>query len=137
MDPLRKQKAHELNHHRLILQKIKKNTRKYTLARFAYLPDLSKSKHMNMRRSLSATPPINYFPPVSNLAFHDLTTGGILPPMANTLLGLGLKFIPTPKLNTSPDKQINTLERFERDFSLKVFFARDTDDAPPPPTAYE
>jgi hypothetical protein len=51
--------------------------------------------------------------------------------MANTLLGLGLKFIPTPKLNTSPDKQITTLEQFERDFSLKVFFAGDTNNATP------
>jgi hypothetical protein len=132
MEPLRKQMAHELNHHRLILQKINKNTRKYTLASFAYLPDLSKSTHMNMRRALGATPPINYFPPVSNLAFHDLTTGNILPPMANTLLGLGLKFIPTPKTNTSPDEQATTLDRFERDFSLKVFFAGNTDDTPFP-----
>jgi hypothetical protein len=51
--------------------------------------------------------------------------------MANTLLGIGLKFIPTPKLNTSPDKQITTLKQFECDFSLKVFFAGDTDNAPP------
>jgi hypothetical protein len=67
--------------------------------------------------------------------------------MANTLLGLGLKFIPTPKVNTSPEEQDTTLSRFERDFSLKVFFAGDTDDAstsntlriksnwrPPPPS---
>ena len=86
---------------------------------------------MNMRLTLGNTSPSTYFPHVENLAFHDLTTGGILPPMANILLGLGLKFIPTPKLNTSPDEQITTLERFERDFSLKVFFAGDTDDAPP------
>jgi hypothetical protein len=51
--------------------------------------------------------------------------------MANTLLCLGLNFISTPKLNTSPDKQITTLEQFECDFSLKVYFAGDTDDAPP------
>jgi hypothetical protein len=132
MESLRKQKEHELNHHRLILQKINKNTIKYTLARFAHLPDLSKTTHMNMRLSLGATPPINYFPRVTNLAFHDLTTGNILPPMANTLLGLGLKFIPTPKSNTSPDEQTTTLERFERDLSLKVFFAGNTDDAPTP-----
>ena len=78
---------------------------------------------MNMRLTLGSTPPNAYFHPVSNLAFHDLTTGDILPPMANTLLGLGLKFIPTPKINTSPDEQSTTLNRFERDFSLKIFFA--------------
>jgi hypothetical protein len=87
---------------------------------------------MNMRLTLGNTHPNDYFHPVSNLAFHDLTTGGILPPMANTLLGLGLKFIPTPKTNTSLDEQATTLDRFERDFSLKVFFAGNTDDTPFP-----
>ena len=85
-----------------------------------------------MRLTLGATPPINYFPLVTNLAFHDLTTGNILPPMANTLLGLGLKFIPTPKSNTSPDEQTTTLEQFDGDFSLKIYFAGDTDDARTP-----
>jgi hypothetical protein len=85
---------------------------------------------MNMILTLGNISPSTYFPPVSNLAFHNLTTGDILPPMANTLLGLGLKFIPTPKINTSPDEQTTTLKRFERDFSLKVFFAGDTDNSP-------
>jgi len=84
---------------------------------------------MNMKLTLGKNTPIDYFPLVTNLAFHDLTTGNILPPMANTLLGLGLKFIPTPKVNTSPEEQDTTLLRFEQDFSLKVFFAGDTDDA--------
>jgi hypothetical protein len=151
MEILWKQKGHELNHHQLILRNIKNNTIKYTLARFNSLPDLSKTTHMNMRLTLGNTPPSAYFPPVANLAFHDLTTKGILPPMANTLLGLGFKFIPTPKVNPSPDEQDKTLSRFERDFSLKVFFAEDTDDAstsnnlqvksnwqpPPPPRVIE
>ena len=131
METLRKQHGHEVNRHQNILRNIKNKTIKYTLARFHFLPDLSKSTHINMRLTLGNTNPKSYFPHVENLAFHDLTTGGILPPMANTLLGLGLKFIPTPKLNTSPDEQITTLERFERDLSLKVFFAGDTDDTPP------
>jgi hypothetical protein len=106
---------------------------------------------MNMKLTLGKTPPIDYLPLVTNLAFQDLTTGNILPPMANTFLGLGLKFIPTPKVNTSPEEQDTTLSRFERDFSLKVFFAGDTDDAstsntlrrksnwrpPPPPQVIE
>jgi hypothetical protein len=131
MEAVRIQKRKELNHHRLILQSTKENTIKNTLARFNFLPDLSKTTHMNMRLTLGNTHPNAYFHPVSNLAFHDLTTGDILPPMANTLLGLGLKFIPTPKINTSPDEQTTTLDRFERDFSLKVFFSGDTDDTPP------
>ena len=37
-----------------------------------------------------------------------------------------MKYIPTPRINTLPDKQDKSLSHFERDFSLKVFFAGDT-----------
>jgi hypothetical protein len=71
--------------------------------------------------------------------------------MANTLFGLGLKVIPTRKVNTSPEEQDTTLLQFERDFSLKVFFVGDTNDSstsntlriksnwqpPPPPRVIE
>jgi hypothetical protein len=116
-ESLRKQKRHELNHHRLILQKIKQNTIKYTLARFNYLPNLSKTTHTNMKLTLGKKNP------------STTGTGNILPPMANTLIGLGLKLILTSKVNTSPEEQDTTLLRFEQDFSLKVFFAGDTNDA--------
>ena len=63
-----------------------------------------------------------YFTEVKNLTFHDLTTGNILPKSSNLLLGLGLKFIPTPK-GTTPDDIDKTLSRFERDIDLKIFFS--------------
>ena len=63
-----------------------------------------------------------YFTKVKNLTFHDLTTGNILPKSSNLLLGLGLKFIPTPK-STTPDDIDKTLSRFERDIGLKVYFS--------------
>ena len=89
-----------------------------------------------MRLTLGNNPSSAYFPPVTNLAFHNLTTGGILPPLANTLLGLGLKIIPTPKVNTIPDEQDKTLSRFERDFGLKVFLLK-TPMTPPLQTTYK
>jgi hypothetical protein len=128
MESLKKQKKEELNHHNTNLLKIENNTRINTLTRLNFLPDPSKTNHMNMQIALGNTPPSDYFL-VSHLAFHDLTTGGILPQSANTLLGLGLKYIPTPRINTLPDKQDKSLSRFERDFSLKVFFAGDTEES--------
>ena len=64
-----------------------------------------------------------YFSQPSNLAFYDLTPDKRLPNIAKTVLGLNLKFIPTPKQTTS-DLSDN-FKRFVRDFHLKVFFAQD------------
>ncbi len=70
-----------------------------------------------------------YFTPVKNLTFHDLTTGNILPASSNSLLGLGLKFIPTPKYNITNKILDVSLSRFERDIGLKVFFSGDPTDS--------
>ena len=84
----------------------------------------------------------------TNLTFHNLTTNKTLPTDVHHLLGLGLKYIPTPKLNITESQLDTSLARFDRDFGLKVFFAGDEDDdnyintemrlkstwrAPPPP----
>ena len=61
-----------------------------------------------------------YFSLPSNLAFHDLTCDKRLPNIAKSVLGLNLKFIPTPKQTTS-DLSDN-FTRFVRDFHLKVYF---------------
>ena len=104
MELLKKQKKEELNHHNTHLIHIENNAVINKLTRFNFLPDPFKTHHMNMQNTLGNTPPSKYFS-VSNLAFHDLTTGGILPQSANTLLELGLKYIPTPQINTLPDEQ--------------------------------
>lgn len=83
---------------------------------------------MNARRILANTPTNNYLPPVTNLAFHDLTTDGSLPPHVNSLLGLGLKYIPTPKLNITDPSLDSTLSRFDRDFGISVYFSGSPDD---------
>lgn len=64
-----------------------------------------------------------YFARPSNLAFHDLTPGKVVPPAARSLLGLSLKFIPTPKVTTC-DLQ-PSFTRFERDLHIKAYFAGD------------
>ena len=81
--------------------------------------------HKNARYALGQQNPAAYFPLVQKLAFHDLTSTNKLPPTANQLLGLGLKFIPTPRINITKTELENTTERFERDIGLKIYFTGD------------
>lgn len=60
----------------------------------------------------------------THAAFHDLTTVRKPPPNLRSLLGLGLKFIPTPRTtNSYRHIQQSTFERFRRALHLKVHFA--------------
>ena len=95
---------------------------------YGFLPDLSTSIHLNARRVLGETPPESYFNTPSNLAFHDLTTDGSVPPATRTILGLSTKFIPTPKYTSSRKVAEEAYERFERDVSLKYHFAGEDND---------
>ena len=72
--------------------------------------------------------PADYFAQVNKLAFHDLTENGELPIAANQLLGLGLKYIPTPRINITQEDVDRSLTRFERDMGLRVFFSGDDND---------
>ena len=65
----------------------------------------------------------------TNLAFHDLTPGAIAPPLTNSVLGLGSKFIVAPK-STTRDITTN-ISRLDRDFKLRVFFAGPKDPLDP------
>lgn len=69
--------------------------------------------------------PLDYFKPVRKLAFHNLASTQQLPPAADQLLGLGLKFIPTPRVSITPTDVERSLARLERDIGLRVFFAGD------------
>jgi hypothetical protein len=69
-----------------------------------------------------------YFLKASNLTFHDLTQDQVLPPTAASLLGLGLKFIPTPKPLPSATDITPSLNRIKQDINLKTFFAARSDD---------
>ena len=88
-----------------------------------FLPDLTSSTHKNAIRVLGDTPPGYYFNSPSNLAFHDLTEGKVLPPTTHIVMGLSNKFIPTPPTTTERVVAIKAFERLDRDLSLKVFFA--------------
>ena len=66
-----------------------------------------------------------YFDRPTHLAFHDLTQSQKPPPNLRSLLGLGMKFIPTPSYTTTSSSITNsTIERFERNLYCKTFFAR-------------
>jgi hypothetical protein len=84
---------------------------------------------------LGQTPTTTYLSNIENSAFHDLTSNGSLPLLASTVLGLGLKFIPTPPVTTTQHSLDSTLSCFECDVSLRVFFAGDSphDDYKPSP----
>jgi len=58
-----------------------------------------------------------YFKLPSDLAFHALTDGTSVPPVAKTILGLSTKFILVPKHNSRI-----AFERLEQDVSLKVVY---------------
>lgn len=62
-----------------------------------------------------------YFDRPTHLAFHDLTT--IIPPPKHlqSLLGLGLKFCPTPSFSTP--SVTHSLDHFRRDLFCKTYFA--------------
>jgi len=64
-----------------------------------------------------------YFLKAMNTAFHDLTGGKLLPVATRSLLGLSLKFIPTPRYTPSATDVTPSFDRIERDIGLRTFFA--------------
>ena len=57
------------------------------------------------------------------MAFHDVTPNKSAPPAAKSFLGLGAKFIVTPKETTGTGDMFATTDRLDRDFKLRVYFA--------------
>jgi hypothetical protein len=95
---------------------------------YGFVPDVSVAPFVNavrVRRNCQLRDP----PPLTlpaNMAFHDLTPGKIAPPGAKSLLGLGSKFICTPKMTTG--NMFKTTERlYYHDICLKVYFAGESD----------
>ena len=72
---------------------------------------------------MGGTSPGCYFLKAMNTAFHDLTGGRLLPPATRSLLGLGLKFIPTPWYAPSTTDIAPSLDCIEHDIGLKTFFS--------------
>jgi hypothetical protein len=96
-----------------------------------FLPNLVLSIHKNARQVLGDMSPGCYLLKAANTAFHDLTKWKSLPPAASSLLGLGLKFIPTPRYSFSHSKVEPSLARIECDIGLKTFFAGQDDSSTP------
>jgi hypothetical protein len=69
-------------------------------------------------------PKWHYFSRPFNMACHDLTNAHSPPPTFRTLLGLGLNFCPVPR--TAKNCMRDSLDRFQRDLYLKIFFAGQT-----------
>jgi hypothetical protein len=71
------------------------------------------------------------------MAFHDLTTQLKPPRNIRSLLGLNLKFIPTPTRNTQWSKfEEEILPRFGRYLKVKVFMAGQEEDHDYNPNMY-
>jgi hypothetical protein len=73
-----------------------------------------------------------YFNRPTHMTFHDLTTAIAPPSNLQSLLGLGLKFIPNPRYtNKWSDMHDTSYYRFERDLRLRAYFSNnDPDDTP-------
>jgi hypothetical protein len=98
---------------------------------FGFLPNLTLSAHKNAREVMKSISPGCYFSKAMNTAFHDLTGGKSLPVAIKSLLGLSLKFIPTPRYSPSATDVAPSLDRIERDIGLRTFFAgRDHEETP-------
>ena len=92
-------------------------------ADYGFVPDLTQSVRQNARRVLGETPPAYFFSSPSNLAFHDLTPAGSLPPATKAVLGLSAKFVPIPRDATSKRAALESFERLERDLGWKTYHA--------------
>ena len=90
---------------------------------FGFLLNLALSAHKNAREVIGNTSPGCYFLKAMNTTFHDLTGGKSLPVATRSLLGLGLKFIPTPSWAPSAMDVMPSIDRIKRDIGLKTFFA--------------
>ncbi len=89
---------------------------------FGFLPNLALSINKNVQEVMGDTSLGCYFLKAINTAFHDLTKGELLPPTTTSLLGLSLKFIPTPRYAPSATDIAPFLDQIEHDVGLKTFF---------------
>ena len=98
---------------------------RYVVEDYGFLPNLALSIHLNARHVLGNTLSRCYCWKVLNKRFHDLTNGKFIPPAVHEILGLSLKFIPTPEYTTPTNHAFQSFDRLERDVGLKVLFAGD------------
>ena len=97
---------------------------------YGFIADPTKPTKFNACEQLKHTPTWYYFSRPNNLAFHDFTKSTSPPKNLKSLLGLGLKFIPTPKHTNSWNKVgVPACEKLRRSLHLKFHFAADNKEA--------
>jgi hypothetical protein len=107
------------------------------VAAFGFVATTSQSTRHNASLYLAHMPTWQYFERPTTMAFHDLTTRLKPPRNIRSLLGLNLKFIPTPMRNTQLRKlEEEILPRFGRDLKVKVFMAGQEEDPDYNPKTY-
>ena len=93
------------------------------IKQFGLLPVLHLSPLINAVLLLGKTKAWNFIKKPSSMVFHDLTTSRICPPDCKQLLGLGSKFVILPEMTTNDPSIQCSFDRFDRDISVKAFFA--------------
>ena len=91
---------------------------------FGFVADPNKTLLHNASTTLAHTPTWYYFSRPSHLAFHDFTRSKQPAKNLRSLLGLGLKFIPTPRYtNTWKKLRELSMPKFTRAIHLRFHFA--------------
>jgi hypothetical protein len=107
------------------------------VAAFGFVADPNLSTRHNASLYLAQMPTWQYFERPTTMAFHNLTTRLKPPRNICSLLGLNLKFIPTPTRNTQWSKfEEEILPRFGRDLKVKVFMVGQEEDPDYNPKMY-
>jgi hypothetical protein len=104
---------------------------------FDFVAYVTKSRRNNTAYYLTTMHPLTYFSRPSNMAFHDLST--VLKPPKNLryVLGLSLKFIPSPRTNVPWTAfEDHTFARFDRELKVKVFMTDHEDNGTYNPDLY-
>ena len=92
---------------------------------YGFLPDEQQSAKQNALIILTTMEKFFYFCRPTNLAFHNLTISKVAPKTLQSLLGIRVKFCPTP---LRPTLNIyKSIERFERDLHIISIFAGSED----------
>lgn len=94
------------------------------MRQYGFVADANKTNRHNAYERLANLPTWFYHSRPSHSAFHDFTSFRTPPKYLHSLLGLGLKFIPTPRYTHKWCKiQDNATGKIRRSLQLKFFFA--------------
>jgi hypothetical protein len=107
------------------------------VAAFGFIADPNLSTRHNASLYLAQIPTWQYFERPTTMALYDLNTRLKPPINIRSLLGINLKFIPTPTRNTQWRKfEEEILPRFGRDLKVKVFMVGQEKDPDYNPNMY-